>query len=98
MPSVQPLGRGRTPSSPHHGLDGLPQYRPPHITDWTDYPSAVRPELGRDYRYPGRPDGVDGRPDRTMRNTGGNGDYSENLWSWDLDTGNDGGEEFEIES
>jgi len=50
---------GRTPSSPHHGLDGLPQYRPPHITDWTDYPGAVRPELGRDYQY----------PVRTMENT-----------------------------
>jgi hypothetical protein len=27
-----------------------------------------------------------------------NGDDSENLWSWDLDTGDDDGEEFEIES
>ena len=26
----------------------------------------------------------------------GNGDYSENLWSWDLDADDDCGEEFEI--
>jgi len=53
--AVRPTARtGTAAVLPHHGRDGLSQYGP----------SRARTGLPKS-----RPDGVDGRPDRTMQNT-----------------------------